>query len=172
MTYSLIQSLQCCMQYRIVLHHRFMMAPDCVWRGSLIRYDCMWIGTLMEKKIHRKTKCWVLWFRTAFYISNPYIQSSVVITRSNIVRYDINNYWNWDRISIRCWIFTKDIPQLALTGELWDVFCEDLWENWACYNGTEPYVLIYPPVNAMLVSIKILPMRVRSILNFGLYLMN
>ena len=34
-----------------------------------------------------------------------YIQSSnVIITRSNIVRYYINNYRNWYRISIRCWI--------------------------------------------------------------------
>ena len=30
------------------------------------------------------------------------IQSSAVITRSNIVRYLINNYRNWGRISIRC----------------------------------------------------------------------
>ena len=32
------------------------------------------------------------------------IQSSAVITRSNIVRYFINNYRNRGRILIRCWI--------------------------------------------------------------------
>ena len=32
------------------------------------------------------------------------IQSSAVITRSNIVRYCINDYRKWGRMSIRCWI--------------------------------------------------------------------
>ena len=31
---------------------------------------------------------------------------------------------------------TKDTPYLALTGELWGVFCEYLWENLPQYNGT------------------------------------
>ena len=35
------------------------------------------------------------------------IQSSAVITRSNIVRYNINNYRNWCRISIRCWDYKR-----------------------------------------------------------------
>ena len=35
------------------------------------------------------------------------IQSSVIKTRSNIVRYYINNYWNWGRIWIRCWIYIR-----------------------------------------------------------------
>ena len=35
------------------------------------------------------------------------IQSSTVITESNIVRYYINNYRNWGRISIRCWIHKR-----------------------------------------------------------------
>ena len=30
----------------------------------------------------------------------------------------------------------KDTPYLTLMGELWGVFCEDLEENWLCYNGT------------------------------------
>ena len=28
-------------------------------------------------------------------------------------------------------------------GELWDVFCEYLWENWPRYNGTALYVLAF-----------------------------
>ena len=47
---------------------------------------------------------------------------SVVITWSNPVRYHINNYKKWGRISIRCWIH----PYLVLTGELYGVFCEYL----------------------------------------------
>ena len=34
---------------------------------------------------------------------------------------------------------TKYIPYLALTGELWNVFCEDLGKNWLRYNGTALY---------------------------------
>ena len=63
------------------------------------------------------------------------IQSSAGITRSNIVRYYMNNYRNWGRIPMRSWI-QKDTPYLALTGELCGVFCECLWENGPRYNGT------------------------------------
>ena len=31
---------------------------------------------------------------------------------------------------------TTGTPYLALTGELWGVYCEDLRENWLLYNGT------------------------------------
>ena len=37
---------------------------------------------------------------------------------------------------------TKDTPYLALTGELWAVLCEYLWENWPRYNGTAMYQLV------------------------------
>ena len=37
-------------------------------------------------------------------------------------------------------IYKKDNPYLALTGELWVVFCEYLWENWPRYNGTALYM--------------------------------
>ena len=35
---------------------------------------------------------------------------------------------------------TKDTPYLALTGELWGVFCEYLRENQPRYNGTALYM--------------------------------
>ena len=31
---------------------------------------------------------------------------------------------------------TADTPYLALTGELWGVYCEDVGENRPRYNGT------------------------------------
>ena len=68
------------------------------------------------------------------------LQSSAVITRSNIVRYYIDNYRNCGRVSITCWMH-KDTPYLALTGELWGVFCEYLRENWPRYNGTALYLV-------------------------------
>ena len=37
---------------------------------------------------------------------------------------------------------TKYLPYLALTGELWGVFCGYLWENWSRYNGTALYMKI------------------------------
>ena len=35
---------------------------------------------------------------------------------------------------------TIDTPYLALTGELWGVFCEDIGENGPHYNDTALYV--------------------------------
>ena len=35
------------------------------------------------------------------------LQSNAIITRSNLVRYYINNHRNWGRISIRCWTHKK-----------------------------------------------------------------
>ena len=36
--------------------------------------------------------------------------------------------------------YTKDTTYLAITGELWGVFCEDFGENWPRYNGTVLYI--------------------------------
>ena len=38
-------------------------------------------------------------------------------------------------------IITTDTPYLALTGELWDAYCEDFGENWPRYNGTALYMV-------------------------------
>ena len=37
---------------------------------------------------------------------------------------------------------TKNIPYLALMGELLDVYCEDLGENLLRYSGTVPYMTL------------------------------
>ena len=34
---------------------------------------------------------------------------------------------------------TKDTPYLALSGELWSVFCEYFNRNWPCYKGFQLY---------------------------------
>ena len=36
---------------------------------------------------------------------------------------------------------TTGTPHLALTGELWGVYCEDFGENRLCYNGTALYLV-------------------------------
>ena len=38
---------------------------------------------------------------------------------------------------------TTNIPYLALTGELWGVYCKNLGENWPRYNSTALYYLEY-----------------------------
>ena len=39
-------------------------------------------------------------------------------------------------------IITTDTPYLALSGELLDVYCEDLGENWPRYNDTALYEVV------------------------------
>ena len=34
-----------------------------------------------------------------------------------------------------------DTRYLALTGELWGVYCDDMGENWPRYNGTALYMI-------------------------------
>ena len=36
---------------------------------------------------------------------------------------------------------TTDTPHLALMGELWGVYCEDLGENWPRYNDSALYCI-------------------------------
>ena len=58
-------------------------------------------------------------------------------------------------------VFTKDNPCLALTGELWGVYCEYFGENWPRYNGTALYMrlgVFSPPIA--------LPMIVRKSILF------
>ena len=38
---------------------------------------------------------------------------------------------------------TKDTPYLALSGELWSVFCEYFNRNWSCYKGFLLYLHIF-----------------------------
>ena len=60
---------------------------------------------------------------------NILIQLSVIIIQSSIVRFYINNYRNWGRISIRCWIHKRH-PIPRPNRRAMGVFCECLCENW------------------------------------------
>ena len=35
---------------------------------------------------------------------------------------------------------TKDTPYFILIDELWGIYCEDLGENWICYEGIPLYI--------------------------------
>ena len=82
-----------------------------------------------------------------------WVQLSAVITRSNIVRYYINNYRNWGRISIRCWIHkSRPIPRPngRAMGVSFVNICEKIdrvittphciLENLKCYNSAALYL--------------------------------
>ena len=84
--------------------------------------------------------CWPLWKWPPFMFRlYSHIQSSAVITWSSIIWYCIHHGSDWGKVWTRVEP-TKYIPYLTLRGELWDVFCENLGENWPRYNGTARYV--------------------------------
>ena len=64
----------------------------------------------------------ILWFRQVFLQHTP-LQSIAVIIWSNTVRYFTNNYRNWGRISIRCWMHKRHTilhpNRWAMRGLLW-----------------------------------------------------
>ena len=78
------------------MHHKIYISTDlyfCVWLTISLNCDIISISE-MSPWSH---KVWAgFWFCQ--------MQSSAIIMRSNIVRYYINNYRNWGRISTRCWI--------------------------------------------------------------------
>ena len=63
---------------------------------------------------------------------------SIVKCCYNAVRYYINNYRTWAKISIRYWIHKRH-PIHRPNG--WAMGCL-LWENWPRYNGTTLYQVI------------------------------
>ena len=78
------------------------------------------------------------------------------VTRSFGVFFDLrpNNGWvnnreasdlrryrhHYDVIVMSEFVLTIDPPYLALTGELWSVYCEDWGVNWPCFNGIALYI--------------------------------
>ena len=89
-------------------------------------------GVFSERR-HSNCTCfeqgqWALWY--------------TVECLCNTVQYDIifpmTLSWVKQNINQECQI-TNYIPYLALTGELWGVFCEDLVETWQRYNDTAIY---------------------------------
>ena len=63
--------------------------------------------------------------------------------RANLSKHDIWHYDNSGRKWIRYYNYNST-PYLALTGELWGVYCEDFGENWPHHNSTPLYyVMIY-----------------------------
>ena len=68
------------------------------------------------------------------------IQWSAIIWQSYIYDNFVNITTQAEAEYKSDFVATKDTPYLALTGELWGVFCEDFVENWLCYNSTALYV--------------------------------
>ena len=80
----------------------------------------------------------IIWTNTVLLLIGPLgtkfseirikIQSCAVITRCNLSRYSIRHRDNSGRNGSEFRI-TTDTPYLALTGELWGVYCEDFGQN-------------------------------------------
>ena len=105
---------------------------------SVCKFEKNRIYFSVFKNVFSKTEVTLL---SAVWPCFVIVQWSAVITRFNIVRYYINNYRNWGRISIRCWTLKRHAiprPHERVIG----VFCEYLWENLPHYNGTALYVVI------------------------------
>ena len=102
-----------------------------VYRQQIRVHSCVYWGTNWHWN-------WVFRCYSNLY---KHMQSSAVITRSNIVTYNMIYYRNWGRLSIDTGS-TKNTPYLALMGELWGVFCECLCENWQRYSDTACYMCL------------------------------
>ena len=74
-------------------------------------------------------------------------QLTTVECRYNTVQYSAIFYTalHWLKQNINQCQITNYTPYLALTGELWGVFWEDLIENWPHYKGTALYVSLMAP---------------------------
>ena len=96
-----------CLQWFFNIRTLSLLALFCVYR-LMLPHNC---------------QCFTITV-TIFAMEKTTIQSTAVIMRSNIVRYYVNNYRNWGRISIRCWVHKRH-PILALTR----------------YNGSTLYVI-------------------------------
>ena len=87
-------------------------------------YEILWWHNCNPCAVHTKydiltgNMWFVQWIMASMIVFSPCnnnqnVQSSAVITRSNTVRFYINNnYRNWGRISIRCWMFVRKLTAL------------------------------------------------------------
>ena len=67
------------------------------------------------------------------------VYPNAVITRSIITRYLCGITVTAAEYKLD-FVVTKDTPYLALTSELWSVYCDELGGNWLLYNGTALYI--------------------------------
>ena len=69
---------------------------------------------------------------------SKYLHSGAVITQPNNIQHCIQyfSYWAENKPEF---VFTTDTPYLALTGEVWGVYCMEFGTNWLRYNGTTLY---------------------------------
>ena len=82
------------------LHKLLNKQPDCWW------FEVSWhSGDITAHKANDHCLC--SYVDMERHDENGYIQSSAVITRSNIIRYCMNDCRNFGWISIRCWIHKR-----------------------------------------------------------------
>ena len=97
----------------------------------------MFLQKILFKLSFSLMKWWVLThcgLVTPNGVASIKLQYGAIITWSNIRGYCIHHCKNWGR---------KETAYLAVPGELWDVFFDDLGENWLHYNNTSLYSLVF-----------------------------
>ena len=99
-------------------------------RHDICRWPCTWI------KLHNTHISHAINFiiSMSIFLYND-VQSSAVVTRSNIVRYCIND-WRTQEEYQSDGGPTKDTEHFALKVRAM-VFWENFWENWPRYNGSD-----------------------------------
>ena len=123
---------------------------SCLCTCSGIKYICSWIRRILSK--YRQNSVCVCVCR-----GHTDWTSNTVECRYNAVQYCKNISWSITGTGAEYQSdagSTKDTPYLALTGELWGVFCENLWENWSRYNDTAPYCAHTPSFDDTLTNSK------------------
>ena len=120
---------------------RFLNNESFVWR--CLAFANLLVNVRCKPRLHQQTETWQvvdasqrfqLWYYMPrelsvirhtsaiwYIVHSRYckLQSSAVLTRSNLVRYYINDYRNWSRISIRC-CFHKRQPIPRPNGRVMD----------------------------------------------------
>ena len=76
--------------------------------------------------------------------SAPTLSPDTVKCRYNAVQYNtiFHRALHWLKLNINQCQITNYTPYLALTSQLWGVFCEDLVENWPHYSDTALYIVL------------------------------
>ena len=107
------------LSFVVVIHWLIFSYPS-----GLLHWHC---GNLTIAPVPAKQPWWI-WINT----SCEFIMNDCITTTKQSTTKPCAYFLGYT-------VFTKDTPYLALTGNIWGVFCKDLGENWPRYNSTALY---------------------------------
>ena len=77
--------------------------------------------------------------RILAYYGTDWIYSRVLLQDCLIQYFTCNTLYTVAEYTLE-FVFTTDVQYFALTGELWDIYCDEFWEKWPRYSGTALYI--------------------------------